>query len=72
MAILTITDIFVWMPYQLFLNDLEDFSLIALDSSLNYNFRTFYTLWTVFIVLHSIVEMKTFLRLLLKHHLFRG
>jgi hypothetical protein len=72
MGILTITDICVLIPYQLYFNDLETFSLISLDSSSNYLFRTFYTLWVTIAVLYSISEMKKYLRLRLKHRLLRG
>lgn len=72
MAILTITDLFVFIPYQLFFNDSETFSLVTIDSSSNYLFRTFYMLWTTIAVFYSLHEMKKYLRLVLKQKLLRG
>jgi hypothetical protein len=72
MAILTITDICILIPYQLFFNDLATFSFVSIDSDSNSLFRTFYTLWISIAVLYSIYEMKKYLRLMLKHRLLRG
>lgn len=71
MAIFTITDIFVWIPYQLLFTDPSEFSLVT-TSSTNYLFRTFYTLWITVVVLYGINDMKYYLRLLLKNKLFRN
>lgn len=72
MAILTITDLCILIPYQLYFNDLSTFSLVSIDSSSNFLFRTFYTLWVTIAVLYSLSEMKKYLRLMLKHRLLRG
>lgn len=71
MAIFTFTDIFIWMPYLFIFNDDGEYSLASAPSS-NYLFRTFYTLWITIAVLYSLSEMKNYLRLLLKHRLFRN
>ena len=71
MAIFTLTDIFVWVPYQLLFTDPSAFSLVTTSSS-NYLFRTFYTLWVTVVVLYGVNDMKYYLRLLLKHKLFRN
>jgi hypothetical protein len=71
MAIVTITDIFVWIPYQLIFTDPGKFSLVSTSSS-NYLFRTFYTLWITVVILYGINDMKAYLRLLLKNKLFRS
>ena len=71
MAIFTISDIFVWIPYQLLFTDPSSFSLVTTSSS-NYLFRTFYTLWITVVVLYGINDMKYYLRVLLKHKLFRN
>ena len=71
MAIVTITDIFVWIPYQLIFTDPGQFSLVSTSSS-NYLFRTFYTLWITVVILYGINDMKAYLRLLLKNKLFRS
>jgi hypothetical protein len=72
MAILSITDLFIFIPYQLYFNESDTFSLVAIDSSSNYLFRTFYMLWTTIAVFYSLHEMKKYLRLVLKQKLLRG
>jgi hypothetical protein len=71
MAIFTLTDLFVWIPYQLIFTNPAAFSLVSTSSS-NYLFRTFYTLWITVAVLYGLNDMKAYLRLLLKHKLFRN
>jgi hypothetical protein len=72
MAILTITDLFIFVPYQLYFNDLSTFSLVTIDSTSNVLFRTFYMLWTTIAVFYSIHSMKKYLKLVLKYRLLRG
>ena len=72
MAILTITDLFLFVPYQLFFNDISTFSLVTMDSSSNVLFRTFYMLWTTIAVFYSIHSMKKYLKMVLKYRLLRG
>jgi len=71
MAIFSITDIFVWIPYQLIFTPSGQFSLVSTSSS-NYLFRTFYTIWVTVVVLYGINDMNAYLRLLLKNKLFRS
>lgn len=72
MAILAITDFCIWVPYQLYFNHLDDFSLAYMNSEGNQLFRTFYTLWVSIAVLYTLKETKTYLRIRLKHRLLRG
>lgn len=71
MAIFTLTDLFIWVPYLLIFDEPEQFSLISTDNS-NYLFRTFYTLWITVAVLYGLHDMKVYLRLLLKSRLFHS
>ena len=54
MAIFTITDLCVWLPYQWLFVDSAEFSLVTTSSS-NYLFRTFYTIWITVVVLFGIM-----------------
>jgi hypothetical protein len=53
MSILTVTDICVWVPYQIYFQDLSQFSLITMPSKGNDVFRTFYTLWVGGVILYG-------------------
>lgn len=66
MAILTITDICVWIPYQLYFQEWSQFSLITMPSKGNDVFRTFYTLWVASVVLYGMEDMRKYLRMRLK------
>ena len=70
MGILIITDLCVWIPYQLFfLND--KFSLITMSSENTNDFRTFYTIWVSFIILYGMHDMKKYLTSQLKYRYYR-
>ena len=71
MSILTITDICVWIPYQLYFQDISQFSLITMPSKGNDVFRTFYTLWVASVVLYGMEDMRNYLRMRLKFRLLR-
>lgn len=72
MAILTLTDLCLWVPYQLYFNEPDKFSLTSMDSTDNQLFRTFYMLWVSIAVLYTTKEMKKYLKLMLKHRLMRS
>jgi len=72
MIILTITDICVWIPYQLYFQPFSEFSLITMSSQGKDAFRTFYTLWVACVVLYGMEDMRAYLRMRLKFNSLRN
>lgn len=58
LTILLLTDLTVWLPYLLFFQKIEDFSLVVMPSNGNNIFRTFYSLWVALVVLYGLGDMK--------------
>lgn len=72
MAVLMVTDLCVWIPYQLFFQPLANFSLITMPNTNNNDFQAFYTIWVAFIILYSINDMKKYLASQLKYRYYRS
>lgn len=71
LAVLCIFDVCVWIPYLGFFERPERFSLMAMESSENANFRTTYTIVVSAIVLFYMYSLKKQLKYRLRYDMLR-